>query len=161
MMSESVKIIPFSHRKITLNIKVSDKKKFDKNKQVRALMPNLIHSLDAASLALLHKRLLAIDKNLQFYSVHDCFGITADKAFITKTRLVSVYIALYSEEEYLKIFDDCIIKNIKLMTNCRVEDRTVYLDKGKYVLHDIDWVYGNKEVRSKDIKEINYQFIII
>lgn len=102
-----------------------------------------------------------IDKNLQFYSVHDCFGITADKAAITKTLLASVYITLYSEEEYLKIFDKCILDNIKLMTNCKIENRTVYLDKGKYVLHDIDWVYGNKEVRTKEIKEINSQFIII
>ena len=51
--SKSTTITPFMLSKIKLNLKVSIKNKYDRNKQVRALMPNLIHFLDATSLSLL------------------------------------------------------------------------------------------------------------
>lgn len=51
--SHNIRIKPFIHRKNSISLKFPNLKQLNKNKQFRALMPNLIHSLDAASLALL------------------------------------------------------------------------------------------------------------
>ena len=53
---KSSSIRPFLHR-VKINIQVVNKNKYDKAKQVRALMPNLIHFLDASSLSLLYVKL--------------------------------------------------------------------------------------------------------
>ena len=50
--SEAIRLKPFKFRKKTFNIKVFNSKP-NKSKQKRALMPNLVHSLDAASLSLI------------------------------------------------------------------------------------------------------------
>jgi len=51
--TETIKIKPFAYTKNIVNLSVLNKTKFNKNKQKIALMPNLIHSLDAASLCLI------------------------------------------------------------------------------------------------------------
>jgi len=53
LQTESTSIKPFLHSKVKLNIKVTIKGSYDKNHQIRALMPNLIHYLGATSMALL------------------------------------------------------------------------------------------------------------
>lgn len=96
------------HSKIKLNLKVTIKDKFDKNKQVRALMPSLIHSLDATCLSLLYEEFINsfnLKNVTQFFSVHGYFGTTCDKVYIVKTILASVYTDLYSSDPYLYKFD--------------------------------------------------------
>lgn len=97
--TKSTTITPFSYKNISLNIKYVDKNKYDKNAQVRALMPNLIHSLDGTYLSLLYEQFEnsfnKTNDKTQFFSVHDCFGTTCDKVFILKTILASVYTDLY------------------------------------------------------------------
>lgn len=44
------------YSKVKLNLKVTIKNKYDKHKQIRSLMPNLIHSLDGSSLSLLYEQ---------------------------------------------------------------------------------------------------------
>lgn len=50
--TRTTSITPFMYSKIKLNLKVTNKKKLDNKKQIRALMPNLIHYLDSTSLSL-------------------------------------------------------------------------------------------------------------
>ena len=53
---------------VKLNLSVTFNNEYDKKKQIRALMPNIIHSLDAFSLSLLHKKVLLYKiSNPQFY----------------------------------------------------------------------------------------------
>lgn len=85
--TKSVSIRPFLYSKTKIKIQITDKDKYDKNKQIRALMPNLIHSLDASSLNLLYNKFSEIYKNPQFLAIHDCFGTTLDKVFILKNML--------------------------------------------------------------------------
>ena len=96
--TKSTSITPFMYNKTKLNLKVTIKDKYDKHKQIRSLVPNLIHSLDGSSLSLLYDQytnLFNLKHPIQFYSVHDCFGTTCDKVFNLKTILASVYTDLY------------------------------------------------------------------
>jgi DNA-directed RNA polymerase len=128
------------YSKTKLNLKVSIKDKFDKNKQVRALMPNLIHSLDTTSLSLLYDKFTTNFNKPQFYSVHDCFGVTMDKVFMLKTLLVSVYTDLYSSDPYLHKFDKYIFDIIDNNTDYTVnrDKRCICISNKPYLIHDID-----------------------
>ncbi len=164
--TKSTSIAPFMHSKIKLNLKVTVKDKFDKKKQVRALMPNLIHSLDATSLSLLYEQFSFnsdINDPTQFFSVHDCFGTTCEKVFRLKTILASVYTDLYSRDPYLCKFDQSIFDSIEASTNYKLDrvNRTVDLTNGKYTIHDIEWVLNKKQLSSKIIKRIDCQHILI
>lgn len=138
--------------KIKLNLKISTKN-YEKNKQVRALMPNLIHSLDATSLNLLFEQITNVYNNskpIQFYSVHDCFGTTCDKVFTLKTILASVYTDLYSSEPYLYKFDIQLLDTLENSTNYKLDHvtRQIELPSIKYNIHDIDWVMNKKTIDS-------------
>ena len=162
LQSKSVTISPFAYNKIKLNLKVSSRDKLDHNKQLRALMPNLIHSLDAYSMTELYYTLSSKFDEVQFYSIHDCFGTTTDKVECLKSLLVYVYVDLYSEDHYLYKFDKGIINYIRDNTNYTVKGRTVIIDDcTSYELFDIDWVLNNKLINTKEIRRIDSQYILI
>ena len=71
-------------------------------------MPNLIHSLDAASLCLLFEQFSKNNKNekFNFYGVHDCYATSADKAVQLNIILKSIYTQIYSDNDYIRQFDD-------------------------------------------------------
>ena len=135
--------------------------KYDKAKQIRALMPNLIHSLDATSLSLLYNIFLRKYPEAQFFSIHDCFATTFDKVTFLKEILASVYTDLYSNTQYLKEFDGNIIEYIHSNTDYKIdENRTIELDNGKfYILHDIKWVLNEINVDKRKVKKIDSQHI--
>lgn len=118
--------------------------KYDNNKQVRSLMPNLIHSLDGTSLILLYEQFItSLPKgSVQFFSVHDCFGTTCEKVSLMKTILASIYTDLYSADPYLDRFDKSIIDSIESATIHRVDRETRKVideyDKEWFTLHDIN-----------------------
>ena len=110
LKTTTTSISPFYYSKTKLNFKVSSKNEYDKRKQSNALMPNLIHSLDASSLCMLYNIFRKeFGDTVQFYSIHDCFGTTADKVSMLKTLLASVYVELYSNDHYLIDFHKDII----------------------------------------------------
>jgi DNA-directed RNA polymerase len=129
-------------------------------------MPNLIHSLDATSMSLLHKQFSSIygDQFIQLYSVHDCFGTTCDKVFVLKTILASVYTDLYSSNQYLLKFDNCILDSIENQTDLTLDrnKRTVINSDGKkFILNDVEWVINNKYLSPKEVRKIDMQHILI
>ena len=78
---------------------------YDLSKQKRATMPNLIHSLDATTIAMLYNSF----KNIgSLYTVHDCFGVTANNVPRLILKLKLVYIQLYSSTGYLREFDEFV-----------------------------------------------------
>ena len=82
-------------------------------------MPNLVHSLDASTLSLLYFALyysITIgDENKSignFYSIHDCYGVTAKYAELWINNLRTIYIKIYSEDIFIKSLDKDIIEFI-------------------------------------------------
>jgi DNA-directed RNA polymerase len=62
-------------------------------------MPNLIHSLDANTLIMLRYEFSKLHSDYNsFYSVHDCFAVTADKVRDLIILIRSIYTKLYIEE---------------------------------------------------------------
>lgn len=166
LKTDTTSITPFMSNKSKLTLKVTLKGKYDKNKQVRSLMPNLIHSLDGTSLSLLYEQFKNTfhNKPSQLYSVHDCFGTTCDKVPLLKTILAVVYTDLYSSDPYLHKFDKSILDSIEVNTDLKVDrlGRKVTLQDGNdYSIHDLDWVLNKKQLSSKFIKKIDSQNILI
>lgn len=102
---KQIELKPFVYSKNIVNLKITDKSKFNNRKQIRALMPNLVHSLDAASLAILIDKFFKLEKNKNFYSVHDCFAVTCNNVKDLNDLLKVSYLKIYSEEKYIKSFD--------------------------------------------------------
>ena len=68
-----------------------------KNKNIRALMANLIHFLDATSLSLLvNNYFKSYDNEIKnIYGIHDCFSTTFNKMPFIVENLKLIYIFLY------------------------------------------------------------------
>lgn len=111
--SEAIRLKPFTYRKNTFNLKIKINK-LNKQKQIRALMPNLIHSLDAASLALIVDMLNNKKSSANFFAIHDCFAVSANNVENLIKTIKMVYIKIYSDNNYLRKFDEGIINSIKL-----------------------------------------------
>lgn len=164
--TKSTSIRPFEHSKAKINIQVVNRNVLDKGKQIRALMPNLIHSLDASTLSLLYNKFSKIYDKPQFLAIHDCFGTTLDKVSNLKTLLASVYMDLYSNDPYLDEFDKNILNLIeKSGKTIDKEKRTVEItingDVKQYELHSIEWVKNKEKVNNHILKRIDAQHILI
>jgi DNA-directed RNA polymerase len=75
-------------------IRKTNKNKTATSKQVQAIIPNIIHSLDASHLINLINT--AINKNFTpIISVHDCFGTHPNKmdelSFLVKKEFITLY----------------------------------------------------------------------
>lgn len=111
---DEIRAKPFAFTKNTYVLKIPNKNKINHKKQLRSLMPNLIHSLDAVSIALLVKLLTNYGlKEYNFFSVHDCFAVTMNNVEELKSFIFLVYINLYLKDQYLLKFDQGLINHIK------------------------------------------------
>ena len=112
---KEVKFRPFIYTKDLLTLNIFDKKKFNRRKQTRALMPNLIHSLDAVSLALLIDKFFNENDKSNFYAVHDCFAITCNNVLTISTFLNLTYCSIYITNRFLLKFDEDFKNLIKIL----------------------------------------------
>jgi len=84
----------------------------DKLKQSNAIIPNIIHSLDATHLINLINN--SVDIGIApIISVHDCFGTHPNKmdelAFMVKKE----FVLLYSQDNFLETYHNRLIQSIK------------------------------------------------
>ena len=107
--TKKIKFKPFIYSKDLLNLNIIDKNTINPRKQIRSLMPNLVHSLDAASLSLLIHNFFKEDQHNNFYSIHDCFAVTCNKVNIIYELLKLSYYHIYINKPFLLTFD----KNFK------------------------------------------------
>jgi len=143
LKAKSIQIEPFKSIKASLTLSIASTK-LDKDKNMNALMANLIHSLDAHSLMKLINLLFNQYPDINFYSVHDCFAVTADKIESLLNIIRSVYTLLYSDNKYILNFYRGVINKIKDMYNDQIKfyenTRTFTLVNStkKYPIPDID-----------------------
>jgi DNA-directed RNA polymerase len=129
----------------------------DKNKQITAFMPNFVHSLDSTTLLLLYESFYkTVDsRTVNFYSVHDCYGVTAKHIDLLISLLRSIYIRLYSDELYIVKFDEEIINFI--ISSYRIkesdydkENRIIIVNKKEHKLPVLSGlIEPNKEAYGK------------
>jgi len=67
-------------------------------------MANLVHSLDAASLALLIENFFKEDKHRNISSVHDCFAVTFINVNLLAELLKLSYYNIYTTNHFLLNF---------------------------------------------------------
>ena len=113
----------FSFIKSKYSFRKFEKASYDLDKQKRATMPNLIHSLDGTSIALLQNNF-----NVDLYTIHDCFAVTADFVPVLVNKLKSVYISLYSSDNYLRGFDELVRYNIS-----KERGEKIFTKDGKHI----------------------------
>nr|YP_010697841.1 hypothetical protein P1S03_mgp04 [Porodaedalea chrysoloma]WCF76802.1 hypothetical protein [Porodaedalea chrysoloma] len=109
---KKVKVKPFIYTKDLLTLQIYDKNAFNMRKQLKALMPNLVHSLDAASLALLIDNYFKEDTNKNFFAVHDCFAVTCNNVGKIISLLKLSYLNIYSDSNYILKFDKEFLDSI-------------------------------------------------
>ena len=113
LKSEAIELKPFKYSRTGFKLNKPNKEIINLFKQKRSLMPNLVHSLDASSLSLLVDNLLKgslteKEGNLNFYAIHDCFATNYNKFEDLVSCLKAVYIRTYTNDSYLKTFDQGI-----------------------------------------------------
>lgn len=76
-------------------------------------MPNLIHSLDAASIAILVNLLFKENEYISIYTIHDCFAVPTNLVDSLYSQLKLAYLTIYSSDNFLENFDTRIRELIK------------------------------------------------
>lgn len=155
---KTVKIKPFSYSKTQISL-TSFIKKLDLNKQTRAFMPNLIHSLDVASLILLLDEYFNSSefqvKNI--YTIHDCFAMPMNHVEFIIDNLRKIYTLLYSYSHYLEKLDKGILdvisyhyRNVELI---RDENKLIIIQDNEKKI----FFYPNiKEVIGESLPSIDH-----
>lgn len=149
MKIKETRVKPLNYSKMTFALKIPIRNEYDKLKQARALMPNLIHSLDSSSLILLLNKYFYDYKQewKNIYAIHDCFAVTANNMEYIINTLKTVYISLYADEGYLIKLNRGFIEHIKnhVGDSFSEENLEIYLDERKKPLKfpDINNVIRN------------------
>lgn len=138
--TKKIKYKPYLFTKDLLTLNLIDKNKFNARKQSRALMPNLVHSLDAVNLALLIDNFFKENKFNNFYSVHDCFACTCNNVKLIAELLKQSYYKIYITDQFLLSFDENFKNSIKfqLSENSfseKTQTITVFDEVGKIKLN--------------------------
>jgi DNA-directed RNA polymerase len=157
------KIEPYYYSDRTLNLTMTDKTSINTFKQKNALMPNLVHSLDSTTLFMVFNILNYYDNNMNFYSVHDCFGVSAKDVDFLINKLKGVYIDLYSNNKYIESFDADIVDALKKVLGTKHPGSEIKYNTKKRLIYtdNIDLIQlpnipNNKDVLDDDkIKYFN------
>lgn len=109
----STKLIKSSKAYGTVTISLPTDK-LNKSKINRSFMPNLIHSLDAANIHLLIKRIIKYEDIKSIYTIHDCFATTPNN-MTRLDRLIKIcFIHIYfTQENYLVVMHRNIVEQIE------------------------------------------------
>lgn len=162
LKEDEIRIKPFFFHKDRISLKTIDKNKLNSTKQIRAFMPNLVHSLDGASLALLLDSYFN-NCTKSIYTVHDCFAVSANNVQNLLELLKLKYIKIYSDETYLIKLNNGIIDNIKnIFGESSFNDKTREIivpdiSEEKIIFPDINVVLGKKpKLNFDNLKQSSY-----
>lgn len=86
--------------------------KIDSLKQAQAIIPNIIHSLDANHIITLVNKAQK-DGIFPIITIHDCFGTHPNKMLELNNRVKTEFILLYTQDQFLNKFHNRLIQSIK------------------------------------------------
>ena len=79
----------------------------------RGFIANFIHSLDAANIHILIKMLKDLNlDNIPLYTIHDCFATTPNNMSILNKVVLSAFVKLYFDSNYIENLNNNIIAQI-------------------------------------------------
>lgn len=127
-------------------------KDFNNTKQLSATMPNLIHSLDASSIALVYDRFSQrnSDQN-NLFTVHDCFGVTCDNVELLIDTLKAAYIFIYSDKVYLVELDSYVKDTLR-----KNFGNDVFIEDNKLVQYLDSKTLKTKTISYPDVHPVIY-----
>lgn len=152
----SSKIIKGS-RPVTISLPTD---KFNKIRIKRSFMPNLIHSLDAANIHLLIKRIIDKENIKSIYTIHDCFATTPNNMRKLEKLIKLCFIKIYfTEENYLEKMHNFFVEQIKSFAPDiirRKNDDSYYIidEKGELKIPNIPPQFTSNKLRKEFIDGI-------
>jgi DNA-directed RNA polymerase len=106
--------------------------KLNKMKIQRSFMPNLIHSLDAANIHLLIKKVIKNGSIHSLYTIHDCFATTPNNMRELEKLIKICFIYIYfTQENYLEKMHNFFLEQIKSYAPDTYKDNDSYYIKDK------------------------------
>lgn len=86
--------------------------KLDKRKQVQAIIPNIIHSLDASHLINIINTAINLNFN-KIITIHDCFGTHPNNLDKLLNLVKKEFILLYTDSNFLNLYHERFIQSLK------------------------------------------------
>lgn len=128
------KLIPNS-KPVTISLPTT---KYNTIKMRRSFMPNLIHSLDAANIHLLFRKVKNENININsIYTIHDCFATTANKMYELEQLIKYTFLDIYfTDGNYLEKMHNHIIDQIKAYSGNEIleENGEQYIQINKKII---------------------------
>ena len=87
----------------TIVMRQTNRNKVDNRKQKQAIIPNVIHSLDASHLINLVATANTINL-IPIITIHDCFGTSPNKMGLVHNLVLKEFISLYTKGDFLQNF---------------------------------------------------------
>jgi DNA-directed RNA polymerase len=119
-------------------------------------MPNFVHSLDSAALALLGDFYFngKSGREKSFFAIHDCFAVTSNNMENLIEYLRLVYSKIYSDKIYLRELDKQIKSYIKSVYKESFDEKTgiIKIDDITLEFPDVEYVLDTK----LDAKKFKY-----
>nr|ADO51620.1 rnapol [Moniliophthora roreri] len=167
-MSVSMSIMLMSQRKVRSKLIKSSKPitiliptdNLDYESIKTGLMPNFIHSLDASNIHLLIEQILLLNiKNMNLYTIHDCFATDYKNMAILEILIKKSFSDIYFDENYLNKINESFLNQISAITTIfKEEDNGGKLgdNSSQFILIDPNFI-KNKNNKIRIIKNNTYQ----
>lgn len=114
--------------------------KIDPKRQRNGLMPNIIHSFDAANIV----KTVDILKNagVEIFTIHDCFASVACDAYTVQQAVKAGFIKLYINRDFLHNFNEGCLRGLEqhdpsVITVDRSTGKVFHADAGELNLPEI------------------------
>lgn len=104
--------------------------KISKRRQSLAIVPNLIHSMDAATISLLCE---TITKNfgdrINLITIHDCFATNANHVGLIDFHVKASFLKIYQDQDFVDKFHSFLLTYLNNLGFSLNEDKTLLLTK--------------------------------
>jgi len=122
----------------------------DTRVQTQAILPNIIHSMDASHLILILNK----NKVSPIISIHDCFGTLPNNMIDLETLVKLEFINLYSKTNFLEKFHADLLN---ILEKNKIHYEINKLENKVYVyLNNSDLTLNSKKSKKKNIRAFNF-----